>query len=587
MIYWFRCDRWPSLQLSLALLICLGSPNLCAQVNVNVEISGIDKFLEDEVRLSLSVEQQKGHALMSEGRLHRLHNKAPGEITRALRPFGYYRPVIETELTRAASGQWVARYAINPGPPILVAKFDFTLSKEMSEDPEFHQLSANLSLRSGAIFNHLDYENIKTSLTRLAVERGYVDARFTEHRVVIDLKTYKVDVTLHYNGGRRYHFGEVLFSQDMLRPQFLQRYIPFVRGAPYNLNDLIDLQQALNDTNYFLTVDVSPGQPQSAIAEIPVNVTLTPRKAHRYGVGLGYGTDTGARTSFSWEMPRLNRDGHRFNSEAKFSEIGYSVSAHYRVPVLNPQSDQVIYTVGQVNEKTDVSDSTVRTIGVNLNRSRGRWRESLFINYQEEKFDVGSDQGVSTLLMPGVNWSRVWGNNFFYSFDGLRFDIGLRGARQDLISDGSFLQLHGGFKAINRLGRHNRVITRGRFGTTWTQDFHELPSSVRFFAGGAQSVRGYAYQSLGPRDRRDEVIGGNHLMVGSIELDHSLNDKWGIAAFYDAGNAVDSFADKLERGAGVGVRWRSPVGPVRVDLATAVSRDDHPWRLHISIGPDL
>ena len=571
----------------LALLGCLFSSTLFAQINVDIEISGINKLLENNVRLFLSTEQQSGHALMSEGRLRRLHKKAPKEIANALQPFGYYRPVIKTELTQIASEHWRAIYSIDPGTPLLISQFDFAISGEMVEDAEFRQLSQNLPLRKGDIFNHLEYENIKTSLVRLAAERGYINAHFTEHRVIINLEVYEAHITLHYEGGRRYRFGSVQLEQDLLEPQLLQRYIPFERGSPYSLDALIDLQQALNDSNYFQTVEVSPSQPQTDITEIPVTVALTPRKPHRYSLGLGYGTDTGARTRFDWEIPRLNRSGHRINSEVQISEIGYNLSANYRVPVLNPRTDQMIYTIAQVNEKTDVSDSTLRTIGVNRNRNRGPWRESLSLSYQEEQFVVGGDHGVSTLLMPGINWSRSWGSSPIFTFDGLRFDIGLRGADTNLLSDVGFLQLHGGVKAINRLGERNRLITRGRLGTTWTQDFHQLPSSARFFAGGAQNVRGFAYQSLGPKDSQGEVIGGNHLMVGSIELEHSLNSKWGVAAFYDAGNAMDNFTEKLERGAGLGVRWHSPVGPVRLDLATAVSREDRPWRLHISIGPDL
>lgn len=574
-------------RLALALSIGLFSPMLFAQMTIDIDVSGVDKILENNIRLFLSLEQQKKHPLMSEGRLRRLHKKAPKEITRALQPFGYYRPLIKTELIQTSDNNWRASYSVNQGPPLRIGKFSFVISKEMAEDPAFRQLSDKLPLHKGDIFNHLKYETIKTEFARLAAERGYMDARFTEHRVAIDLEAYEARITLHLEGGRRYRFGAVQLDQDLLKPQFLQRYIPFEQGSPYHYDELIDLQQALNDSNYFQTVEVSPGQPQTNIAEIPVTIALTPRKPHRYSLGLGYGTDTGARTSFSWEVPRVNRQGHRFNSDAKISEIGYSLSASYRVPVLNPRTDQIIYNIGQVNEKTDVSDSTVRTIGVNLNRNRGPWRESLFVNYQVEEFVVGSDKGESTLLMPGLNWSRSWGNNIITSFDGIRFDIGLRGAHEDFISDVSFLQLQGGIKAINRLGQRNRLITRGRIGTTWTQDFHQLPSSARFFAGGAQSVRGFAYQSLGPKDSKGEVIGGNHLMVASIEFEHSLNNKWGAAAFYDIGNAMDNFADKLERGAGLGIRWRSPVGPVRIDLATAVSRDNHPWRLHISIGPDL
>jgi len=571
----------------LALLVCLYSTALFAQVNITVEIRGIDKRLEDNVRLFLSIEQQKDHALVSEGRLHRLHKKAPQEISQALQPFGYYRPLISSQFTQPAPGSWQAIYTIDPGPPLPVGEFNFVLSGSMNEDPAFHSLSATLPFNQGEVFDHLRYEEIKASLARLAAERGYFNASFIEHRIEIDLDTYEARIHLHYDSGPRYHFGEVLFNQDVLEPELLRRYIPFESGSPYTLDHLINLQQALNDSDYFRTVEVSPGQPLLDSAEIPVSVMLTPHRRHRYSFGLGYGTDTGARTKFDWEMPLLNRSGHRVGTEIKISEIGYSLSAHYRVPVLNPRTDQMIYSAGVVNEKTDTHDSTVRTISATLNRGRGRWRESLSLSYQQEEFVIAEESGRSTLLIPSINWSRTWGRNFIYTLDGLRFDIGLRGANERLISDTNFFQLQGGIKAINPLGRHNRVILRGRLGSTWTEAFHQLPSSVRFFAGGAQSVRGYAYDSLGPVNNSGEVIGGKHLMIGSIEFEHRLNDKWGAAVFYDGGNAIDKIADKLERGAGLGLRWQSPVGPVRIDLATAVSRDGRPWRLHINIGPDL
>ena len=571
----------------LALLTCLCSTTLFAQINVNVEINGIKGALENNVRLFLSIEQQKSHRLMSDTRLRRLHQKAPQEITKALQPFGFYRPQIDAVLTQPSPDSWLATYTIDPGPPLPVAEFDFALIGEMRDDPAFVALVTPLPLVPGSVFNHLRYEDFKASLAKLAAERGYFDAYFSQHRVEIDLKKYEARIQLHYDGGRRYHFGKVTLHQDVLAPELIQRYIPFETGSPYTLNQLIDLQQALNDSDFFRTVEVSPGEPQPESADIPITVVLTPRSRHRFTLGLGYGTDTGVRTKFGWERPRLNQRGHRFNTELKVSEIGYSLSAHYRVPVLNPRTDQLVYSAGVVNEKTDASDSTVRTIGASLNRSRGPWRESLALNYQQEEFVVAGDRGNSILLMPSANWSRTWGANFIHTFDGLRFDISLRGASDKLVSDTSFLQIQGGIKAITPLGQRNRIISRGRLGGTITPAFHQLPSSVRFFAGGSQSVRGYAYKSLGPLDDSGKVVGGKHLMSGSIEFEHRFNGKWGFAVFYDAGNAIDKVSDKLERGAGTGLRWQSPVGPVRIDVATAVSDPDHPWRLHINIGPDL
>ncbi len=573
-------------QLLIVLLAFLHSATLLAQVNVNIEINGLDDKLATNVRLFLSMQQQKSNPLLSESRLRRLYQKAPQEIRNALQPFGYYRPVIESALTQTSPNDWQATYTINPGPPLLIAQFEFTLSKDLLADPEFQNMMQSLPLKKGGIFNHVQYERIKSRLVEMAAERGYFKARFIEHRVEIDLDAYTARVYLNYDGGSRYHFGEVRLKQDVLEPEFLRRYIPFKSGSPYSLYQLIDLQHALNDSDYFQSVEVSPGQPQDQL-EVPVNVALTPRKRYRYSLGIGYGTDTGARAKFGWEMPRVNRRGHRFATEARVSEIGYTLSAQYRVPVLNPRTDQMIYSAGIINEKTNVSDSTIKTIGAALNRNHDNWRESLSLNYQREEYVIATDQGISTLLIPGVNWSRTWGRNFLFTLDGLRFDFGLRGATKKIISDTNFFQATGGIKAINPLGSSNRIIARGQLGSTWTDDFHQLPSSVRFFAGGSQSVRGYAYQSLGPVDASGKVIGGKYLMVGSIELEHRFNNKWGLAVFYDGGNAIDNINDKLERGAGFGLRWQSPVGPVRIDVASALSRPDHPWRLHISIGPDL
>jgi translocation and assembly module TamA len=574
-------------RLLLVILACCYSVAVLAQSNVSVVIQGVDKSLEANIRLFLSIEQQKGDALLSEARLRRLNEKAPQEIANALQPFGYYRPEIKSELKQPSPGQWQADYRITPGPPLPIGVFDFELSAEMSQDPEFQALSKKLALHKGGTFNHLEYEKLKASLAKLAAERGYFDARFTQHRVEIDLDAYEARIHLHYDGGPRYRFGQVILKQDVLDPELLQRYVPFQQGDPYTLAQVIDLQQALNDSDYFQTVEVSPGQPQAETGTVPINVTLTPRKPNRYTLGLGYGTDTGARAKFGWEKPRLNRHGHRLSSEAKVSELGYAVSAHYRVPMHNPRTDQMVYSAGVVNEKTDTSDSTVRTIGASLNRNRHTWRESLSLNYQKEDYVIASDSGVSTLLMPGINWSHTWGRSLIHTLDGLRLDIGMRGASKQVVSDTNFFQLQGGIKGITPLGNHNRLIARGRLGATRTDEFHLLPSSVRFFAGGAQSVRGYAYQSLGPKDAAGKVVGGKYLMVGSVELEHSFNAQWGMALFYDGGNAIDNIEDKLERGAGFGVRWQSPVGPVRIDLASAVTRDGKPWRLHITIGPDL
>lgn len=573
----------------LVLLLLLGtfiSTQSWAQPVVKVDIKGIDTELETNVRLFLSIEQQRAHPLMSDGRIRRLHQKANAEIAAALQPYGFYQPEITSTLTEQEAHSWLASYVIDTGPGIPITEFNLNVGGEAGEDPAFKELIGKIAMKPGDIFVHPVYESVKSKLSGLASERGYVQAGFTTTRVEIDLKAYGARVYLDFDSGPRYSFGEVSLDQDVLEPELLQRYIPFQRGDPFSLGQVIRLQQALNDSNYFEVAEVSPAQPLADSQEIPINVSLTPRKNHRYNFGLGYGTDTGARAKFGWKMPRVNRRGHRIDSEIEVSEIGYNLGANYRVPVLNPRTDQLVYSISKEREKTDSNDSTLSSVGISLNHNRGKWREVLTLSYEREAFEVADDSGDSDLLIPGVSWTRTWGQEFINVLDGLRFDIGVRGASASLASDTDFLQLRGSIKFITSLGSRNRLLVRGSFGTTETPDFDLLPSSLRFFAGGSQSVRGYGYEDLGPTNDNGDVVGGKHLLTGSIEFEHFFNDSWGAAVFLDAGNAIDNLNDDLEQGAGFGFRWKSPVGPVRIDLANAISTDQS-WRLHVSIGPDL
>jgi len=290
-----------------------------------------------------------------------------------------------------------------------------------------------------------------------------------------------------------------------------------------------------------------------------------------------------------WRTVRksVNEKGHRIDSHIEVSEIGYDLRANYRVPVLNPRTDQLVYSTSKEKEETDTNDSILTSVSVSLNHNRAKWREVLTLAYELEDFEVGDDSGDSVLLIPGVSWTRTWGSLFVNVVDGVRLDIGVRGASENFVSDTDFLQMRGGIKFITSIDPHNRFLIRGGFGTTETQDFEQLPSSIRFFAGGTQSVRGYGYEELGPTNDDGDVVGGQHLLTGSIEFEHYFDDSWGAAVFLDAGNAIDDLDDDLEQGAGFGLRWKSPVGPVRIDLANAISTDDKDWRLHVSIGPDL
>jgi translocation and assembly module TamA len=571
----------------LVLASLLTIPVSFAQTRVSIEILGLDSELEQNARLFLSLEAQKDHPLLSEGRVRRLHRRAPDEIAAALQPYGYYRAHIESRLEQSESGAWTAIYKVDPGERLHIAAVDLEISSPMAEEPEFVELVAEKLPRVGDEFSHVEYQALKSEIARLAEETGYLRSRFSEHRVEIDLASYEARIFLGVDGGNRFRFGEIAIRQQVIDADLLQRYITFERGEPYSFDKLIELQRALNNSDYFQVVEVSPGDLIPGSDEVPVNIVLTPRKDHRYELGLGYGTDTGARASFGWQMPHVNKAGHKLETVVRLSERGNRAYANYRVPGENPRTDQIVYTAGIYEENFEETDSNRREIGVQFLRGRGRWRETLSLTYQQEEYVIADIDGDSNLLIPGVAWSRTWGQDFINVLDGLRFDLSLSGASESLASDLDFAQAVGGIKFITSFDNRNRLIARGGAGATETKDFDLLPASLRFYAGGSQTVRGYKYKSLGPTNDDGDVIGARFLLFGGLEFEHYFDDRWGVAVFIDAGNAIDNINEDLEQGAGFGLRWKSPIGPVRVDLANAISDEDQPWRLHINIGPDL
>ena len=218
---------------------------------------------------------------------------------------------------------------------------------------------------------------------------------------------------------------------------------------------------------------------------------------------------------------------------------------------------------------------------------RWGWEETGSIKFLNESFDVSDESASTSLLIPGIAYARTWADNTLYTRQGGRVSLELSGAAEGILSDISFSQIVIRGKYIQGFGESNRIITRATVGATEVSDFSKLPSSLRFFAGGDNSIRGFDYESLGPENDLEEVIGGRYLAVGSVEYEHMFVKNWGAAIFTDFGNAFNSWSDPIEYSVGVGIRWRSPVGLIRVDIANGISDEDKPFGLHIVIGPDL
>jgi translocation and assembly module TamA len=580
--------------ISLLFLLWVGPPQtvLAAEsVKVKVLIKGISDDLLENVRAFLSLE--KPPSPLTETTLRQLYKNSENEIKQALQAFGYYHPVIQSELMRTPtepteeSPEWEARFEIDPGPRVFIKSVDIDIEGEGKEDKAFLDMVAGFSLHPGSPLLHEHYDSAKNSLQNLATERGYFNAKFTKHRLEVDTAANQASIVLHFETGPRYKMGPVRFEPGPFDPDFLKLFVRFQPGVPYHNSYLLAMNKSLSESGYFSNIEIRMLREEAKDREIPIYVKVAPRKKYQFSVGFGYGTDTGPRGLLGWEDRLINSKGHRFTTELDVSVLRQTLTADYAIPLQRPATDALHFRAGLKHEETVTSDSRLATLGINRTRQRGSWLENLFLNYRWEVFQIGSEHGRSHLLLPGVSWTYISADNRVYPRFGKRITLLIQGTDPVLGSDTRLLQGEVGGKLILPVGPKGRLLLRTQGGGLTTRDFDKIPASIRYFTGGDQTVRGYSYNSLGPRDATGEVVGGHYLLIGSAEIDHRIGEKLGAAVFYDIGNAFDNINERFNQSVGIGARWYSPVGPIRVDLAYALTATAVVFRVHINMGPDL
>jgi translocation and assembly module TamA len=580
-----RC-RPPWRYLLPATVLIAAQSATAATGKVTLKGVGGDARKNIEARLSLGQESCD----TSDQRLRTGMTNADEEIRQALRAFGYYEPVIKPGFTAAGkNGCWSARFDIDPGRRVSWRSIDVEIAGDADHDERFQQLLDTLELKTGQKLRHDRYDALKTRISNLAAERGYFDSRFTLHELRVDPLAGYADAALHFDSGPRFRFGETRLQQDIIDERLLRRYLAYQEAQPYTRTALTETSRALSASGYFGQVLVQPLIEEAQQHEVPVRVTLTPAKRHRYTASVGFATDTGPRMGLGYKNLRLNRRGHQFSSDLSLSRELSKLTLGYTIPLEKPVTDKLRFEAGFKHEANDTFQTDTSAISATRTRQLdNQWLEEQSLSFSRESYEIGSDdRQTSLLLMPGIGWSRAFADNRLYPRNGLRLNLKTRGALQELVSDVSFVQLIGSAKGILGLPWRSRLISRVDAGMTFMDKFEQLPPSVRFFTGGDNSVRGYSYKSLGPENADGEVEGGKNLLVGSVEIEHMFAEKWGVAAFVDSGNAFDDTRLEPKTGIGFGIRWRSPVGPIRLDLAHPLDNSDDLVRVHFVMGPEL
>jgi translocation and assembly module TamA len=558
---------------------------LAGAAAADVELGGVEGALAANVLAYLDLDDEPCDA--PRWRVEQSYRAAPARIGEALQAFGHYEPGIAPELTFADDCRH-ARFTITAGEPVLVRTLDLVLTGEAENDPEFQAPLAEAGLANGGVLDHGAYERLKRRWSDVARERGYADAQFTVNRIDVYPAEHVADIALKFDSGPRYSFGRTDLTQDVLTERLASSYLTFREGAPYDARQLTDVYAALADSGYFRSIDVRPLPADTATRTIPIAVTLTSAARMQTSYGVGFSTDTGPRFRFGRNNTRFNDRGHQFGVNAQLSPVVSELTANYRMPIGESRSEWLNFDAGVEREDTETAESKRLEFGARrVHERRGDWTRTEILSLRVEDFTVADQASRARLLMPGVDWTRIRADNEIRPTLGSKLSLEVRGAHDTLVSDTTFVQAVAQGKWIWSLPRGQRLLVRGQVGATAEREFEELPASVRFFAGGDNSVRGYDFDTLGPVDEAGKVIGGSSLATGSFEFEQPLRARWSLAFFVDFGNAFESSTVDAKTGAGIGGRWQSPLGPIRIDLARPIRDDTDAWRFHVSLGPDL
>ncbi|WP_199735047.1 autotransporter assembly complex family protein [Erwinia sp. JUb26] len=557
--------------------------------NVRLQVTGLSGELQKNVRARLST--ITNDEVTSDGRFR---SRVSVAVKEGLKALGYYEPQIDFELRPAPAkgGRPVLLAKVTPGEPVKIAGETIILRGGARTDSDVQQLVRDGKPKIGSVLNHGQYDKFKSSLSGLALRKGYFDGEYRKSQLGVSVERREAFWDIDYDSGQRYRFGPVTFEGSQIREDYLQNLLPFKEGDYYTSRDLAELNRRLSATGWFNSVVVAPEFDKSRENKIlPLHGVVTPRTENTIETGVGYSTDVGPRVKATWKKPWVNDRGHSFSTSANISAPEQQLDFSYKMPLLKSPLEQYYLLQGGL-KRTDLNDTKADSSTLAASRywdSSSGWQRAINLRWSLDHFTQGSVTNTTMLIYPGVSVNRTrsrgglmptWGDSQRYSLDVSDTTWG---------SDVDFAVVQAQNVWIRTLEDKHRFVVRGNLGWIETNDFEKVPPDLRFFAGGDRSIRGYKYKGISPRDDDGKLTGASKLATGSLEYQYNVTGKWWGAVFVDSGEAVNDIKQSnFKTGAGFGVRWQSPVGPIKVDIARPIGdQDDRDIQFYIGLGPEL
>ncbi|QDG36656.1 outer membrane protein assembly factor [Alteromonas mediterranea] len=575
-------------------LICMLASTAQAQEGISYNIQGVkDDKLRNNIRLHLnSLDVEK--ALLTDPYWQ---GEVSDTVATALQPYGYYNS--ETNVVIDDGDKVTVNVSLNA--PLTINKVTREIIGAGREDKAFRERFNALKLKEGDVLNQTIYESFKSSMFNYALSNGYFDFYWQATRLDLVRGAKQANVLLIAQSGPQYQFGELKIVGEDKAKAIISRLKPFETGDAYSSAVLSDFNRRLNQSGYFNRVIARPVVSDAEGLRVPVEVSLQHRPTDAFNVSLGAATDTGPRVRLGWERPWVNDKGHSVSSDIFISEPEQSVTADYRIPLKNITRDYASIEAGyQFIEYANTSFES-ETLSLSAHRywqkNDSPWQHDGSITYLRETYDQGElNTNTTSLVLPGYSLTYRNKDSELNISNGSYIQMLAQYGKEGFGSDIDFAKAVVEATLIRTFNDVHRISLRGEAGAIKTNSFDEVPTSLRFYAGGDQSVRGFDYREISPTadvidpetgELVTDSIGGKYLLTTSVEYAYRVADNWRVAAFVDAGTATNDTSTTLTYSVGPGVHWLSPIGPVRLYVARGFAPDENTWQLHIMLGPEL
>lgn len=514
-----------------------------------------------------------------------LVRRARREIGDLLATEGYFNPAVRID--RSAADAWVVKVEPGERTTVSAVSIDFSgavLTLETTAGQvDVDVLRANWSMPVGAPFRQQDWDAAKQATLDALGARYFAAARIVDSRAEIDPESHSARLSVRLDSGPPFYLGELEVSGvKNLPPDLVERYAHGLlrAGQPYDREALLAFQSGLQNTPHFASVIVDIERDPALASAVPVRVQLVEALPKRLSFGVGVSTNTGYRVEAAYRDVNLLRRGWELSTGLRLEQWRQSAYADIFLPPEGRHRD----SFGALIDNSDLEGLKINSqaVGVARKTLRDKIETQLALRLQHEKVRPDGAEARSTnTLTANWTWIKRDVDNLLDPTRGYVLEFQLGGGAAIALAEQDFIRLYSRFARYQPVGERDVFIVRGEAGATLANSREGIPQDFLFRTGGAQSVRGYAYQSLGVKEGR-AVVGGRYLGTASAEYVRWFEPQWGAAMFVDVGDAADTRDQfKLRTGYGVGARWRSPAGPLAVDLAWG--QEDRKLRLHFGV----